>query len=191
MFFSWANKTSYPSANASCSDCWLDVLAVQLNNPLGYDEGMNENFNSLISSCNATGYSITSPTAYALNATATAPATTVSSTPTATPTCVSTYEVQSGDDCNSVAKAVGISTYYLLQANDLDLYCQTFADQVNQTLCVPSRCDTHTWQASDTCDSVVSSLHNVTLTQFFAWNPNFNSLCLNSPFFIGYEICLR
>lgn len=191
IFFSWANKTFYPSANILCSDCWLDVLAVQLNNPLGYDKEMNKNFNLLISSCNATGYSITSPTVYVLNTTATAPATTVSSIPTATPMCVSTYKAQSSDDCNSVAKAVDISIYYLLQANDLDLYCQIFADQVNQTFCVPSQCDIYTWQASDICDSIVSSLYNVTLTQFFVWNPNFNSLCLNSPFFIGYEICLR
>lgn len=186
-------KTSFPSVNSSCSECWLGVLAVQLNNPLGYDEGLEANFNSLTSSCNATGYIITSPTAYAINATvmATATATSVTATTTVTQTCVATYTVQQDDDCNSVAKSLGISTYYLLEANNLDLYCQTFAGQVNQTLCVPSQCTTYTWQASDTCDGVVGRLNNVTLPQFFSWNPNFNSLCLNSPFFIGYEVCLR
>lgn len=47
-----------------------------------------------------------------------------------------------------------ISTYYLLQANKLDLYCQGFATKVNQTICVPSQCTTYTWQAADTCDNV-------------------------------------
>ncbi|KAJ5136402.1 hypothetical protein N7448_004956 [Penicillium atrosanguineum] len=145
--------------------------------PLGYDEGMDDNFKSLTSSCSATGYSVTSPTAAIASS-------------TATPSCSSYYQVKQIDDCNSVAKSLGVSTYYLLQANNLDLYCQNFAAKVNQTLCVPAQCTTYTWQADDTCDSVVGGLVNVTLPQFFSWNPNINSLCLNAPFFIGYEVCL-
>lgn len=171
----------------ACSTCWLSSLKAQLDSPLGYDEGLAENFNSLTSSCNATGYSYTSPTAYALNATSTA--TSVTATPTQT--CARTYKVQPEDDCNSVAKAMNVSTYYLLEANHLDLYCQTFANKVGKTLCVPSQCNTHTWGPYDTCDEVVAGLDGVTLPQFLAWNPNFNSLCLNSPFFIGYEVCIR
>lgn len=191
QLLSWANE-SWP-VNGSCSDCWLGTLETQLNSPLGYDEGMEDNFNSLTSSCNATGYSVTSPTAYALHATTTTTETSSSAmtTTTATPSCANYYQVKETDDCNSVAKSLGVSTYYLLQANNLDLYCQNFAAKVNQTLCVPSQCTTYTWQADDTCDSVVGGLANVTLPQFFSWNPNINSLCLNAPFFIGYEVCLR
>lgn len=181
--------------NASCSECWLGVLETQLNSPLGYDEGMEETFSSLTSSCSASGYSITSPTTYALNTTATATATATETSATATSsttsTCVSSYQVQQSDDCNSVAKLLGVSTYSLLQANNLDLYCQGFANKVNQTLCVPPQCHTYTWKGTDTCDSVVGPLGNVTIPQFLAWNPNINSLCLNSDFFIGYEVCLR
>ncbi|KAJ6107455.1 hypothetical protein N7523_008778 [Penicillium sp. IBT 18751x] len=129
---------------------------------------MEDNFKSLTSSCSATGYSVTSPTAYALSTTATA----------------------TENNCNSVAKSLGVSTYYLLQANNLDLYCQNFTAKVNQTLYVPAQCTTYTWQADDTCDSVVGGLANVTLPQFFSWNPNINSLCLNAPFFIRYKVCL-
>ncbi|CAG8067040.1 unnamed protein product [Penicillium salamii] len=190
QLLSWSNG-SWP-ANGSCSDCWLGALEAQLNSPLGYDEVMGDNFVSLTSSCSATGYSFTSPTPYALNATATA--TEVSSSAiassTATPSCASYYQLKETDDCNSVAKSLGVSTYFLLQANNLDLYCQNFAAKVNQTLCIPLQCNTYTWQADDTCDSVVGGLENVTLPQFFSWNPNINSLCLNSPFFIGYEVCL-
>ncbi|KAK4932066.1 hypothetical protein LTR66_015998 [Elasticomyces elasticus] len=174
--------------NASCSECWLGVLETQLNSPLGYDEGMEETFSSLTSSCSVSGYSVTSPTAYALNTTATA--TSATSTSTTTSTCVGTYQVQQTDDCNSVAKSLSVSTYSLLQTNDLDLYCQGFANMVNQTLCVPPQCNTYTWKGTDTCDSVVGPLGNVTIPQFLAWNPNINSLCLNSDFFIGYEVCV-
>ncbi|KAE8150567.1 hypothetical protein BDV25DRAFT_172050 [Aspergillus avenaceus] len=188
LFRSWANNSALPNATAACSDCWLGVLEAQLNHPLGYDEDMEENFSSLTSSCSATGYSVTSPTAYALNATATASS--VVATATSTSSCDEVYKVEASDDCNSVAKSLSVSTYNLLQTNQLDLYCQTFAGQVGQTLCVPPKCTTHTWTARDTCNSVVGSLANVTLPQFLAWNPNFNSLCLNSPFFIGYEVCI-
>ncbi|CDM37952.1 hypothetical protein DTO013E5_10197 [Penicillium roqueforti] len=186
QLLSWSNG-SWP-VNGSCSDCWLGTLETQLNSPLGYDEGVADSFTSLTSSCSATGYSVTSPTAYALNATATA--TSSPATSSATTSCENYYQVKETDDCNSVAKSLGVSTYYLLQTNDLDLYCQNFAAKVNQTLCVPSQCTTHTWQADDTCDSVVGGLANVTLPQFFSWNPNINSLCLNAIFFIGYEVCV-
>ncbi|KAJ5181992.1 hypothetical protein N7449_012139 [Penicillium cf. viridicatum] len=129
--------------NASCSECWLGVLETRLNSPLGYDEGMEETFSSLTSSCSVSGYSVTSPTAYALNTTAIA--TSATSTSTTTSTC---------------------------------------------TLCVPPQCNTYTWKGTDTCDSVVGPLGNVTILQFLAWNPNINSLCLNSDFFIGYEVCV-
>ncbi|OGM50928.1 hypothetical protein ABOM_000718 [Aspergillus bombycis] len=188
LFLSWQNHSVIPSVTAACSDCSLGVLEVQLNHPLGYDEGMEERFNSLTSSCGVTGYSVTSPAPYALNATATA--TSVITTATSKPACDVSYVVKPSDDCNSVAKSLSVSTYSLLHANYLDLYCQTFSRRVGKTLCVPPKCTTHTWQASDTCDSVVGGLGNVTLPQFLAWNPNFNSLCLNSPFFIGYEVCI-
>ncbi|KNG89016.1 hypothetical protein ANOM_002404 [Aspergillus nomiae NRRL 13137] len=188
LFLSWQSHYVVPNVTVACSECTLGVLEVQLNHPLGYDEGLEEKFHSLTSSCGIAGYSVTSPAPYALNATATA--TSVITTATSKPACDVSYEVKPSDDCNSVAKSLSVSTYNLLQANYLDLYCQTFSRQVGKSLCVPPKCTTHTWQASDTCDSVVSGLGNVTLSQFLAWNPNFSSLCLNSPFFIGYEVCI-
>ncbi|KAJ5964996.1 uncharacterized protein N7479_004872 [Penicillium vulpinum] len=190
QFLSWANRSAVPSMNASCSDCWLGVLETQLNSPLGYDEGMEETFSSLTSSCIASGYSVTSPTAYALNATATATETSATATSTTTLNCVGLYQAQQSDDCNSVAKLLSVSTYSLLQANKLDLYCQDFASMMNRPLCVPPKCNTYTWKGTDTCDSVVGPLGNVTIPQFLSWNPYINSLCLNSDFFIGYEVCL-
>ncbi|KAL5360255.1 hypothetical protein BJX96DRAFT_184441 [Aspergillus floccosus] len=100
------------------------------------------------------------------------------------------YPVQSTDDCNSVALSLNVSTYNLLYANGLDLYCQNFAAAVDSTLCIPPQCKTYIWQASDTCDSVARSITGVTVPQFLSWNPNFNSLCQNTPNFVGYVVCV-
>lgn len=83
-----------------------------------------------------------------------------------------------------------MSTYNLLYYNNLDIYCQNFAAAVGDNLCVPPQCTTYTWQAQDTCNSVVSQLAGVTVPQFLSWNPNFNSLCQNVGNFIGYEVCV-
>lgn len=171
-----------------CSDCWLGGLALQLSNPLGYDASLATNYASLIASCNATTYNYTTPTQYAINATATA--TTTAITTTTTPSCTGSYTVEATDDCNSVAQALNVSTYSLLYSNGLDLYCQNFASAVNSSLCIPPQCDTYIWQLTDDCNSVVSGLSNVTVPQFLAWNPNFNSLCQNAVNYVGYVVCI-
>ncbi|KAL4749618.1 hypothetical protein BDW72DRAFT_194649 [Aspergillus terricola var. indicus] len=152
----------------------------------------SSNFDSLTSSCRATGYSYTVSTTYALNSTTSITSATATSTTSDTPaqTCVGYYTVQSDDDCNSVAKAHSVSTYSLMKANNLDLYCQNFASVVATTLCIPPPCDTYTWHAWDDCNSVAANYSGVTLPQFLAWNPMFNALCLNAPIFDGYEICV-
>ncbi|KAE8353839.1 hypothetical protein BDV28DRAFT_132335 [Aspergillus coremiiformis] len=186
QFRDWANQSGILNSRQLCSDCWLGVLADQLNHPLGYDDGLARNFASLSSSCSATGYSFTSPTAYALNST-------VATTPTVLPKprCTgSSYTVEGGDDCNSIAKKLNVSTYNLIQENYLDLYCRSFVGKVNTTLCIPPRCNTYTWKASDTCEGVVSGFSGMTIPQFLAWNPNFSPLCRNGPFFHGYEVCV-
>lgn len=160
-----------------------------MSNPLGYDDSLASNLALLTSSCGANGYAFTSPTAYALNATATDVPPTV--TATHPPTCTGSYTVQAMDDCNSVAKALNVSTYNLLYENSLDLYCQNFAAAVGTTLCIPSQCNIYNWKALDSCNSVVSNFTGMTVPQFLSWNPQFNSLCQNGLNYVGYEVCVR
>ena len=189
QILAWSSQSSLNSSQA-CSDCWLGGQAAQLSNPLGYDASLASQFASLTSSCNATGkYPTTSPTLYAINGTATITPAPTTSTPATS--CTDSYTVQDGDECNSVALGLGVSTYDLLYTNDLDIYCQNFASAVNSTLCVPPGCDTHVWQGSDSCESVVSTLDGVTVPEFLSWNPNFNSLCQNSVNFLNYVVCVR
>ncbi|GKZ21588.1 hypothetical protein AbraCBS73388_007489 [Aspergillus brasiliensis] len=187
QILSWSTQP-YLNTTQACSDCWLGDRALQLSNPLGYDADLASDFSVLVSSCSATGsYTTTSPTQYAINSSDTATATATSTPPA---TCTGSYTVQSTDDCNSVALSLNVSTYNLLYANGIDLYCQNFAAAVNSTLCIPPQCDTYVWQASDTCDSVARSITGVTVPQFLSWNPNFNSLCQNSPNYVGYVVCV-
>ncbi|KAK5011401.1 hypothetical protein LTR28_003417 [Elasticomyces elasticus] len=158
------------NSTAACSNCWLKSQRNQLNSPLGYDANV-----------------AVSQSVYAYNATATTPATTTTS---AAPLCTGSYTVQPTDTCNSVAQALNVSTYNLLQYNGIDLFCRNFNATVGLSLCQPPQCPTKTWQPEDTCNTVVGSLANVTIAQFLAWNPNFNNLCRNALNFIGYQVCI-
>lgn len=152
---------------------------------------MASNFASLTASCNATGYGYSTPTPYGLNASdATSPAT-APATSTALPTCTGSFTVQPSDTCQSLSQYLNVSTYSLLYENDLDLYCRNFNASVGQQLCSPEKCQTYTWQASDSCGSVALAHPPITVPQFLAWNPNFNTLCQNSGNFIGYQVCAR
>lgn len=188
QFLEWSNATN-SSSEHDCSDCWLGVVSLQLSNPLGYDQNLASRFSSLTSSCSSPGYGFSSPTPYALNSTATTPS--APATPTPPPGCTGSYTVKDTDNCNAVAKALGVSTYNLLYQNNLDIYCQNFQTKVGKSLCTPPTCKTYTWQAYDSCESVVSNFTGMTIPEFKSWNPNFNSLCQNTLNFIGYEVCVR
>jgi len=174
----------------SCSECWLRTQNATLNNPLGFEYNAASRFASLTSSCNSTtGYSVAIPTAYALNSTATTVPAMVTATPA--PECTGSYIVQPTDTCNSVARALNVSTYNLVHYNNIDIYCRNFANTINQTIYQPPQCDTYTWKAIESCESVVGNFPGMTVPQFLAWNPNFSALCRNSLNFVGYEVCVR
>lgn len=176
------------TTNQICSKCWLGVQALQLGNPIGYDESMASDFTALTASCNATGYTYGTPPAYGTNVTAT-----TSGTPqfTKPATCTGSYIPTPSDDCNSVAKAMGVSTYSMLYANGLDVYCQNFDTAINSStsLCTPPTCKTYTWGPYDTCSGVATQ-YGISLAHFLAWNPNFNSICRNAITFVGFNVCV-
>lgn len=183
LLMEWSTLGPFNSSQ-SCSECWLGAQAHQIDSPFEYDAGFASNFASLTSSCNATQYSYTTPTAYALNTstTATAASTVITSTP---PACTGTYTVQDGDSCVSISTALNVSTFDLAYYNNINIYCQDFQSNIGTTLCVPPTCQTHSWQALDTCASVALAYPPITIPQLLAWNPNFNSLCGNAVQFTG------
>ena len=121
-------------------------------------------------------------------ATATPNPTTTSVAPSNT--CVSTYTVQAGDDCHSISKAQGVSTFDLMVSNNLAGYCSNFPGSGAQ-LCMPHRCQIYTVQADDSCWGIVSRYNNAfTVTQLRSWNRNINEACTNLNMIRGYEICV-
>ena len=164
----------------------IGVEQIQLNSPFGYNAQLAQDFQSLTASCAATGYSIASPTAYALNTSATAP--TASSTSTAA--CSSPYTVQAGDSCDSIASARNVSTYAVLSAGGFNPACNNLVSE--SSLCLPGQCILYRVIETDTCASIVSALGNgITGTNLLAWNPNINPLCGNIYSLIGTQICVR
>jgi LysM repeat protein len=175
----------------SCSDCTLGMLQAELNSPLGYDEDLANDFASATSRCSKTGYPFTSPTPYALNASATTSTSTgIETSATATATCSDTYTVAAGDTCVSIAIAHNVSTFYLAYDNNLDIYCSGLS--FGSTLCLPEICDVYTVQPNDTCISIIRAVpEDITVTQLQTWNPNINLLCGNMDNFKGTIICVR
>lgn len=189
LIASWAEAGGLNSTQ-SCLDCWLGAQSLQLASPLGYDQGLAENFASLTSSCSANQYSYATPTTYALNGSDTAPSTPTASA-TSVPGCTGLYTVQASDSCLSLSKYLNVSTYSLVVSNGWDMYCQNFNASVGHNFCSPPTCHTYTWQAGDTCDAVVLANLSITRPQFMSWNPNFDPLCHNAVNFIGWQVCLR
>jgi len=187
QLLAWSKSVIW-ATNMSCSNCWLGVQALQLGNPLGYNIEMASDFAALTASCTASSYTYASPTVYALNATATD---SVAPNFTNPPSCIGSFTLKAGDDCHSVAKNLSVSSYNMLNANGLDIYCQTFEAVANRnlSLCSPPTCKTHTWDRFDTCSDVASQ-YNVSLTHFLAWNPNFNSICRNAIIWAGFQVCV-
>ncbi|WPH00971.1 Hypothetical protein R9X50_00380500 [Acrodontium crateriforme] len=183
---SWVNnpQESPSQDDQDCSDCLLGLSQLQLSSPFGYDPDFADSFNSQTSSCGKTGYAFATPTSYEL---ASQSATSTRSNPTAT--CISYYTIQDGDDCNSVAQANSVSTFFLLRNNNFLQDCSDFPNS-GTVLCMPSKCTTYTARPNDTCSSIVAGLNDISSSQFLSWNPNLNSMCGNLQFLTCNQLCI-
>ncbi|KAI1171965.1 hypothetical protein F4777DRAFT_590888 [Nemania sp. FL0916] len=186
VFDAWANGDS---STDSCSDCILGTYQLQLSNYLGYDDDLASTFTSLTSSCQATGYPLTSPPPNYISATETATPTTTA-LPAASKPCASNYTVQSGDDCHSISEAQGVSTNEMLYLNSLEAGCTNFPDP-GTSLCMPPTCEIYTVQANDTCWGITDAYNNTfTISQLVSWNIDISRGCDNLEMLTGFQICV-
>lgn len=186
IFDSWASGNS---SDEACSDCVLGTYQLQLGSAMVYDDELASNFSSMTSSCQATGYAVTSPAPIYINATATATATTTAS---ATPSnsCASNYTVQAGDGCHSVRIAQKVSTSEMLYFSNLESGCTDFPT-AGTSLCMPYTCDVYTVQQNDTCwDLAGASDGAFSIAQLVSWNIDISSGCENLELLVGNQICL-
>ncbi|KAJ8130005.1 hypothetical protein O1611_g3625 [Lasiodiplodia mahajangana] len=171
--------------NITCSQCYLDYLQILVNAEWGQYLVNKNDFESVVSSCSATGYSVT------YTPTSTQP----SPTETFVPRCnasepnAKVYTVAEGDTCLSISTAEKVSTWELTNKNGLGTNCTYLA--AGKKLCLPNICNTYVVKENDTCDALVEGLNRpVVLTQFLSWNRNINRRCSNLGAFKGTNICL-
>ncbi len=97
------------------------------------------------------------------------------------------YTIKAGDTCQSISKAQQIGTNWLLTDNSLPAYCAGFP--TSGLLCLNHTCPTYTVRANDTCNGIAST-YNLTIAQFFTWNPVIDVACSNLNKSLGHEICI-
>lgn len=186
IFDSWASGNA---SDEACSDCVLGTYQLQLSSAMVYEDELASNFSSMTSSCQATGYPVTSPTPLYINATATATATTTSSAAPSN-SCVSNYTVQVSDDCHSISTAQQVSTSEMLYFNNLEAGCTNFP-VAGTSLCMPHTCEVYTVQQNDTCWALAqASKGTFSVAQLVSWNIDISSGCENLALLVGNQICL-
>ncbi|KDN59784.1 putative LysM domain-containing protein [Colletotrichum sublineola] len=199
IFDAWAsdNTTGQGKPNdqddGSCSDCVLGTYQLQLGYAYGYDDELAARFSALTSSCGATGYPVTSPSAiYLTGNPASTTAAPTSTSPEPDKSCVSTYIVQASDaDCHSIAVAQSVSLNQMLYYNNLQAGCADFPTAAGTQLCMPHTCKTYTVQQNDTCAGLVQQFeYAFTQSQLVAWNVDISRGCDNLALLVGAQICV-
>lgn len=183
------NKTKSAVATATCDDCFLKQIQTRLQMPLQSNPDLASTFKSLTSACKKTGFAVTpvaTTTSWIISTTLPSPSVAL---PTST-TCVgTTYAIKSGDTCDSIATAQGLSTGGLIDANGLQAHCANLPKSGN--LCIPTsaKCKTRTVKQGDTCAKVADQV-GLTWVQIATWNPDFGSDCKRISNFTGSVMCV-
>lgn len=104
------------------------------------------------------------------------------------PTCFlpRNYTVAAGETCQTIAQNLSVSTNDIIALNCLNPQCTNL--RANSTISLPGCCTTYTVQQNDTCTSIASPARNLSLTNFYTFNPALNSNCSNLLF--GSNVCL-
>ncbi|KAK4118090.1 carbohydrate-binding module family 50 protein [Parathielavia appendiculata] len=165
-------STAVPPSVA-CHTCAASLISTRLQMPIGATSSLlKSQYESFTSSCQISSMSLT-PLATTTSW--------VTIAPTGTPSCEgTTYTIQSGDNCRSIALAQGIGSVHLLAANNLEAACHNFP--TSGSVCIPSakKCKPYQLKAdlSDTC-ATIAGQETVTWTQIVSWNPELGEYCEN------------
>ena len=164
----------------TCDLCFIKNLQYQASSPFYAGPELGDVYASKTASCGVKNYPLS---------TVTLPYLTTTNEPTATnsPCSGTTYEIQSSDDCSSIASSQGIGTAWMLLDNKLPAFCKDFP--TSGTLCLANKCDTHLLQMNDTCKSIASDA-GITTTQLLSWNPSIDAGCDNLEKQLDTYICI-
>lgn len=145
-----------------------------------YDEDYAAAFSAQTAACHASGYSYATPTAYALNATATP-------SPTNVECPAFSHVVSTGDTCYSVADQHDVPTYGIISLNGLGRSCDPLT--AGAKLCLPKPCQLYEIQSRDTA-AVIAARYNTSVPRLAAWNPMLTMDGANFGNWKGYFICV-
>lgn len=169
-------------------------MASKLKSPLRYSDREARQFNSTLSSCNATGYNTTPPAPLALNGDPSerAPLDAYLGTPTPIGAlhCDGEYKVFLNETYNSIAAKKNASAHWLREnhrdSRDVDL---DEVLQVGITLCLPpGLCELYTMKEKETCEDIVSkAAPEPGLSKLKHLNPK---LCDDPSLLNGSVICI-
>jgi LysM repeat protein len=163
----------------------LEPWRLQLQSPIGYDEEFADDFSSVTASCGAAGYSYSTPPVYG---TPVSPSSTSTSSSAVPSSCATPYTVSEGDTCESIAAARNVSSYGIIEANELSMYCHLPA--AGQEICLPAQCRTHFLLIDDNC-ATLSRQYGVSRVQLVSWNGNFDVQCLFVERWRYTTVCVR
>jgi LysM repeat protein len=184
-------QTKSAATTATCDECLLKRMQTQLQMPLLSNPDLATTFTSLTKKCSKTGFAVTTPAVTTQYVTKGAPPTTSVGVPTPTAgSCIGTkYTIKTGDTCQSVSLAQGLSTADLLIQNNLQAFCVNFPTA--GSLCIPTeaKCKTYTVKTGDKCASIADA-NKLTWTQMVTWNPNFGQGCESIGKFTGWTACV-
>lgn len=169
----------------------LEPWRLQLESPLGYDDEFAEDFSSVTESCGASGYTYSTPPVYgtSIGSTSTSSSRTSTSSTTASPSsCATPYTVGDDDTCESIAAAQNVSSFGIVDKNNLDVFCHL--PDAGGEICLPGQCRTHFLLIDDNCASL-SRQYNVTRVQLVSWNSNFDPQCLFIERWRYTTVCVR
>lgn len=172
------------SVNHDCEDCILGPIKVQIEHAVAYDESVEQDFKSMTASCKATGYDYTVPAQYASPYSSTATTTTK---PAPTRPCPTPYTIAEGDTCDLISQKRNVSTFGLIDQNNLMMPCQLRA--AGTSICLPYTCKTHFMYMGETCADL-QERYGVTRAQLVSWNPNFDYQCINAQRWRYTYVCV-
>ncbi|KAK1971058.1 LysM domain-containing protein [Colletotrichum sublineola] len=180
--------TASSDPSLMCNDCALSVLKTQMEMPLASNADLASGLSSVASSCKTTVAVTPAPVpspAWITQGTAPAP----TSTP-GTACSGTTYIIQEGDTCQSVAMQQRINTAQLMMANNLLSRCSDFPTAAGTSLCIPAlNCDPYIIKAGDTC-TTIANIAKATWAQIVSWNAELGNSCQMIRSYVGSVVCL-
>ncbi|GIK01364.1 hypothetical protein Aspvir_005398 [Aspergillus viridinutans] len=171
-----------------CNDCFIQMLYQRVTSPFlpvsNYSDFLVDQLQDIGDICSTTLPNITTrdvPTYQPAPTPTVTRNVTATTSPTVTPTCLG--QMITGSGCDTLSLKFGVTT------GDLQAWSRSATCTISGSLCLPAACELQLVTSGSTCESLAQGAPgNITLTQFFKWNPNIIGLCDRPT--VGQYVCI-